>query len=467
MIFPLESYADQIALIDADAGREISYGELSQLSGGIASAMEVPRALAFLFTQNGWQEVAAYLALINGGHAVCLLDERLDQELKARLVETYRPHLIFCSSDNAWQGFRRLHSPLDGLQMYCRLHLDEAPRLHPDLCLLLTSSGTTGSPKMIRLSTRNLLSNATSIVAYLGITASERALASLPIHYSYGLSVLHTHLLQGASLILTRQSVVQAEFWKAAHDYQGTSFAGVPYTYALLDRIGFETFNLPQLKTMTQAGGALSKELVLKFHRLMQERQGRFFVMYGQTEATARIAYLPSESLPAKAGSIGKAIPSCQLKIYDGEKQVTAPGQVGELVCEGPQVMLGYASAAEDLEEGDQLKGVLRTGDLGYFDNEGYITLTGRSKRISKAYGYRINLDEIEGLLRPLACVAATSDDQQIALYIEGGTPALAEQCAKLVADKYHLHYSTFKTQCVEQLPRTLSGKIDYPRLTP
>lgn len=153
--------------------------------------------------------------------------------------------------------------------------------------------------------------------------------------------------------------------------------------------------------------------------------------------------------------------------LYHEEKQITEPGQIGELICKGPNVMLGYASSPDDLQKGDQLQGSLRTGDLGYFDEEGDFTITGRSKRISKVYGYRINLDEIEGLLRSLACVAATSDDQQITLHIEGGTPPLAQQCAKLVADKYHLHYSTFKTLCVEELPRTPSGKIDYQRLAP
>lgn len=465
MIFPLSPFADQIALIDADAGRFISYGELSALAGRIS--LEGRRALVFLFTQSAWQEIAAYLALLNEGHVVCLLDERLNQDLKTKLVETYRPHFIFCPSEQMWGGYHLLPCPLDGVQIFRRYNLQEGPRLHPELALLLTTSGTTGSPKMVRLSARNLLSNAASIVAYLGISSEERALASLPLHYSYGLSVLHTHLLKGASMILTRQSIVQAEFWKAASDYEATSFAGVPYTYAMLDRIGFETFKLPRLKTMTQAGGALSKELVVKFHRIMQERQGRFFVMYGQTEATARIAYLAPESLPAKAGSIGKAIPGCQLQVYEDERPITKPGQIGELVCMGPNVMLGYASSPEDLQEGDRLQGKLRTGDLGYCDKEGDFTLTGRSKRISKVYGYRINLDEIEELLRPLACVAATSDDLQITLHIEKGTPELAGQCVKLIADKYHLHYSTFKTLCLEQLPRTASGKMDYKRLAP
>lgn len=422
-LFPLDPYADRVALIDADEGRKITYGALARCGEQLQDAIALPRALAFLFTHNGWQEVAAYLALMNAEHAVCLLDALLDDSFIDGLLKIYRPHLILGPVQRQWKGYQQIASPLSGLQVLRRIILEESPRLHPDLRLLLTTSGTTGSPKMIRLSARNILSNATAISAYLNIDSNERALASLPIHYSYGLSVLHTHLLAGATLMLTQKSVVQAEFWKSAQEYGGTSFAGVPYTYSLLDRIGFQTFTLPRLKTMTQAGGALARELVLKFHQLMLERGGRFFVMYGQTEATARMAYLPPERLPEKVGAIGKPIPGCLLKIFDGAKPITVPYQAGEIVCEGPNVMLGYASRAEDLSEGDQLKGVLRTGDLGYFDEEGLFTLTGRSKRISKVYGYRINLDEIEALLRPLGAVAVTSDDQQIFLHIEGGTP--------------------------------------------
>ncbi len=443
MIFPLNHDAD--ALIDMEEGRRVSYREIACLQ----EDLPVARTLVFLFTQNRWQEVAAYVALMNQGHLLCLLDARLDEGLKEKLLTTYRPEYVVSGSAGNY-GMPQ-PSPLPGLNIWRRA---AAPPLHPELALLLSTSGTTGSPKMVRLSKQNILSNASSIISYLGIDAKEKALASLPIHYSYGLSVLHTHLLAGATTLLTRKSVVQQEFWQEAAAFGGTSFAGVPYTYSLLDRIGFETFDLPALKTMTQAGGALSKELALKFHRLMQERGGRFFVMYGQTEATARIAYLAPADLPAKVGAIGKAIPGGTLKIVEGE-----------LIYEGPNVMLGYANRPEDLALGDQLGGVLHTGDLASCDAEGFFTVTGRQKRISKVYGARINLDEIEGLLRPLATVAATSDDQQIFLYFEEASEALIEQGVKLVADKTHLHYSTFKALSVAKLPRTPSGKIDYGTL--
>lgn len=462
-LFPLDEHRDRVALVDLDEERNISYGELAHWGERLLEKIALPRALAFLFTQNDWRDVASYVSLANEGHAVCLLDARMDEQFQRELVAWYRPHMVMSHEIGEWNGYEGLS--LEGQHILRRKQLHEAPQLHPDLTLLLSTSGTTGSPKMIRLSSQNLASNSSAIIHYLGITSKERAIASLPMHYSYGLSVLNTHLKAGAATLLTRKSILQADFWKLMHRHEATSFAGVPYTYAMLDRLNFESFDLPHLKTMTQAGGALAKELVLKFHDLMKRRGGRFFVMYGQTEATARIAYLPSEYLPEKAGAIGKSIPGGLLKLYEGAQLITEPHHEGELVYEGSNVMLGYAAKPEDLKEEDQLHGVLRTGDLGFVDEDGIFTLTGRLKRISKVYGYRINLDEIEKMLRPLADVAATSDDASIFLHFEGGNFSLMEQCVKLIADKYHLHYATFKCRSVEQLPRTASGKIDYKKL--
>ena len=176
--------------------------------------------------------------------------------------------------------------------------------------VLLSTSGTTGSPKLVRLAHRNIEANADSIAEYLDIDERERAIQSLPIHYSYGLSVLHSHLATGASVILTPHSIMRPEFWADAARWQATSFAGVPYSYAILQRTGLLRRAMPDtMRTLTQAGGRLAPEAIVKLHELMQERGGRLFVMYGQTEATARISYVPPEALPEKAHTIGIPIP--------------------------------------------------------------------------------------------------------------------------------------------------------------
>lgn len=305
-LFPLADHSYRCAFVDGDTGRTLSYAALSSLQKRL-SQQWTQRSLIILFCQNTLDEAAAYVAALNLGHVVCLLDARLSPALKQHLVSLYQPLYIMQSSEQDWPHYQPIAGPLETLRLWQSIR--PQPLLRPELTLLLSTSGTTGSPKMIRLSSHNLRSNALSIIDYLGIDAGEKAIASLPLHYSYGLSVLHTHLFAGATVVLTQQSVAQAGFWQVMQQQGCTSFAGVPYTYQLLDRLGFDRMELPQLKTMTQAGGHLDEGLTVKFWRLMQAKGGRFFTMYGQTEATARIAYLPPDLLPEKVGAIGRPIP--------------------------------------------------------------------------------------------------------------------------------------------------------------
>lgn len=434
-LFPLESFKERICLIDGDNNRFLTYSDVKSLSEKSSGFLRKEKSLIFLFCRNLVDDVIAYIGAINAGHVVCLLDAEMSQVFKDELISLYKPCYVI---DNG----------------VCRETFNETLTLHPDLQLLLTTSGTTGNPKLIRLSKKNILSNATSIVEYLNITANERAIASLPFHYSYGLSVLHSHLLAGACLVLTKSSVVQENFWEIFKKYDCTSIAGVPYLYKLLDRIGFEKMDLPHLKTMTVAGGALEKSLILKYDEIMKKKGGQFFTMYGQTEATARIAYLPPIKLPTKAGAIGIAIPKGFLSLLDGE-----------LVYEGPNVMLGYATKPSDLAKGDELHGKLFTGDLGYFDEDHIFYLTGRLKRISKVYGLRINLDDIEKELNQFGTIAVTSKDNMIDLFFEPSASGIEEKCVQYLCSLYKLHPNTFSTHLIESLPRTSSGKIDYGKL--
>lgn len=446
-LFPIELFNERIAFIDGDSGQSITYQQLSLRCTEIQAFLGEQKALVFIFCRNRLDEIVAYIGALQAGHVVCLLDERMPTEFKQALIRRYRPSYIY-----------------DG-----HMHTMPTPRqptiLHPQLQLLLTTSGTTGNPKLIRLSKKNLLSNAAAIIEYLGLSQQSRAIASLPIHYSYGLSVLHTHLLAGASIVLTQSSPAQNAFWQIFNRHQCSSLAGVPYTYTILERIGFEKLDLPSLCQLTVAGGKLQPDLVVKYHQFMQSKAGLFFVMYGQTEATARIAYVPPKYLPEKAYAIGVALPHGRLQIYEDGREIETPYQVGELVYQGENVMLGYATDVHDLAKGDEMHGVLRTGDLGYFDQDHIFYIKGRIKRISKVYGLRINLDDIEQALSIYAAVAATSLDNEICLYIENGNADLFETCTVHLAHLYHLHPSTFRCVALQQLPRTLSGKIDYQQL--
>lgn len=447
--FDYANYGSQTALYDSSSDKTISYKELSQNSER-CNGQFPDRALILLFLHPQLDFVLAYLGLINTDCAIALLDGNLDLSLKQALIQNYQPHYVIDTIEHA--GYHKIKSLFSSLTVSKIADREKAPDLHPELKLLLSTSGTTGSPKLVRLSAYNFLTNAASIATYLSIDEKERPIASLPFHYSYGLSVLHSHLLMGASVVITPYSIVQKEFWDSVNKYRCTSFSGVPYMYQMLDQLRFDMEAYPSIQTLTQAGGRLKPELTVKFFRQMRAKNGRYYTMYGQTEATARIAYLPYGYLPEKAGSIGIAIPGGDLKIADGE-----------LVYQGPNVMLGYAQKKENLALGDVLKGILFTGDLGFQDEDGIFAITGRLKRISKIYGQRINLDEIEAALSPLGRYAATSDDAKIYLFSEQGSNR--KECIHLLHQKYHLDKSSFQFEEIGSFPLTSSGKIDYQKL--
>jgi acyl-CoA synthetase (AMP-forming)/AMP-acid ligase II len=362
----------------------------------------------------------AYLTARRAGHAVILLEADADP---TAIIETYDPRYVITGET-------------------VEVREDAAPaELHPDLRVLLSTSGSTGSPKLVRLSEANVRANAASIAQYLDLDADERAIQSLPLSYSYGLSVLNSHLHAGASVAFTPHSVIRPEFWDDVRRHEATSFAGVPYAYAMLERIGMRDMDLPSLRTMTQAGGRLDPEIAARY-----AKRARFFVMYGQTEATARIAYVPPERLADKPGSIGIAIPGGELSVEDGE-----------LVYRGPNVMLGYATSRADLARGDELGGVLRTGDLGYADDDGFFYVTGRAKRIAKVYGQRINLDEVEAAVDGPA--GAIAGDDRIDVFCERETDARA------LAARFRLPPRALRVHEIERLPVKSSGKVDYAAL--
>ena len=466
-MIPYYSYRDNTALIDGDRQRKVSYDELSQLVDQVKAILGPSKNLVFCLVRNSVEAVAAYLGGLDGNHAVCLLDAQMNQELLVQLINAYRPHWIVEVGEpgmGQYQGYDAVSAAFEGLRFWRYTHQD-SPSLHPDLALLLTTSGTTGSPKLIRLTRQNIQSNTKAICYYLGINPSQIAMASLPLHYSFGLSVLNTHLFAGASVVLTEKSIMQKEFWDQFSENRCSSIAGVPYTYQLLHRLNMRSLSIPSLQTMTQAGANWRKPLVAAFWSYMAERSGKFVVMYGQSEATARIAYVPPEILPEKLGAIGRSIPGGKLRVCDGSEVIMQPYITGELVYQGPNVMMGYAESRDDLALGDLQEGMLRTGDLGYFDSDGLFFLSGRLKRISKIYGLRINLDEVEADMCCLAPVAVTGDDHVIAIFCESHNRPKIEERLSQLSGIYQLQPAAFKCYEVAEFPRTQSDKIDYQRL--
>jgi acyl-CoA synthetase (AMP-forming)/AMP-acid ligase II len=336
--------------------------------------------------------------------------------------------------------------------------------LHPELAVLLTTSGSTGSPKLVRLRARNLESNARAIAEYLGLGPGERAVQSLPMHYSYGLSVLNSHLVAGGTVVLTPHSFMRPEFWRDADGEHATSFAGVPYMYATLHRLRFEPAQHPTLRTLTQAGGALRPDLITHFHARATQAGARLVIMYGQTEATARISYVPPERLAEKVGAIGVPIPGGRLRLEPWDGGAGLGERVGELVYEGENVMMGYAEGPADLGLGDVQHGVLRTGDLGTVDGDGYFTVVGRLKRFAKLFGRRVSLEDVERELEssfPVRAIAIDAGDR-LGLHVaaDGAVDdaTLVAHLARFLA----VPPTAIVMRRVHELPLTAAGKKDY-----
>jgi long-chain acyl-CoA synthetase len=468
----LEHPPERLAVVDVHSGRERTYGELRADVEQTARAMRPQRAagaeagtaqpsgqsLIMLLAQNRYESLVAYLAALDSGDALVLVDATLNRDLLLRLIETYRPDRI-CGGSTAAENFPGYGERQSG-DSGTRIWENEKPEVtavHESLALLLNTSGSTGSPKLVRLSGENLQANAASIASYLQLTADEKPITSLPMAYSYGLSVINSHLLAGATLVLSEHGVLRREFWDSVDKYGCTSIAGVPYTYQMLLQTGLLKKRGSTLRTVTQAGGALTETYVRQMSELAGERGFKFFVMYGQTEATARISYLPFENLAAKVGSIGIAIPGGTLR---------ADAETGELIYSGANVMLGYAESRDDLAKGDELHGVLKTGDLARQDADGFFYVTGRMKRFLKMFGKRFNLDEVEQIVQgrfgfPTACFGR---DDLLMLAIEAGSEN-ADAVIAMLSETFGVPRNAVRVLAVAELPRTVRGKIDYPAL--
>jgi acyl-coenzyme A synthetase/AMP-(fatty) acid ligase len=464
MIFSIDhrDRRNRISLIDGAADKSWTYGKLSdEISWRRDSLADVEKRLLFLFCRNDLASVAWYLAALEAGHAVALLNDQIDAQLAVNLISLYRPDWVLASLPVDPAEYEGL-----GTGGFWRRRRPDSSALYLDLTLLLSTSGSTGSPKFVRLRRNNVEANAESIRQALTISDQDVPVAHLPIHYSYGLSVVNSHLLAGAAIVLTREGLMSRAFWELIRRYRVDSFSGVPYTYQMLRRLGLDKVDAPTLRVMTQAGGKLDTDNIAHFHERMIERQGGFFVMYGQTEATARISILPSIDLPRKLGSAGRAIPGGMIRIHDQNGDpVTNPDIEGELVYTGPNVMLGYATGREDLAQGDELGGCLFTGDRARLDAEGYVFILGRSKRDAKLFGLRINLDELEAFVKRDGPAAVVASSDRVVVFCEFGTEATHGEIRAALAAKLKIHHSAFEFRRVDSLPTKESGKINYEDL--
>lgn len=458
----ISRYSERIAII-TENGKNITYKELVDTADRITAPI-AERSLVFLVCENCFESIAAYVGFLRKRVVPVLINPKIDDDMLRYLLDSYKPQYIFCPAD--W------HASGDETEASGSYHLlktenTNAPEMNPELAVLITTSGSTGSPKLVMQSYKNIIANANSIAEYLDITEDDRAITTMPMSYTYGLSIIQSHLLKGAAIITTEKTLMDKGFWALLKEQKATTFGGVPYIYEMLKRLRFGRMDLPSLRYITQAGGKLSKELALEFSEICRDKGMKLIIMYGQTEATARMAYLPWEYAFAKAGSMGVPIPGGKMKLIDvNGEEITEPDVTGELVYEGDNVTLGYALCAADLSNPDQRHGVLQTGDMAKRDCDGFYTIVGRKKRFLKLFGNRVNLDETEGILNKegIHCVCGGRDDL-MKIYIVGADEAIMKKAVDFISEKLGLNRSAFSAVAIDDIPRNDSGKVLYSKL--
>ncbi len=441
----LSRHASGTALV-AD-GREVGYDDLADRVTRLAARLGGTRRLVLLEAGNDLDTVVGYLACLVGHHPVLVT---APGPTAAAARAAYAPDVLLAGGDLVEERAGTRHD------------------LHPDLAVLLSTSGSTGSPKLVRLSRDAVAANARAIAEALEIRPDDVAATALPLHYCYGLSVLTSHLQVGASVLLTSASVVDPGFWGEARRHGVSTVPGVPHTFDLLDRAGFADLDLPALRYLTCAGGRLPATTATRYAELGLRRGFDLFLMYGATEATARMAVLPPDRVLTSPTLLGDPVLGGSFEVRPVEGSVADPDgrtePVGELVFRGENVMLGYAESPADLARGREVV-ELRTGDLVRRTRDG-LEVVGRLGRIAKVFGLRIDLDRVEARLRTAGIVGYVADaGDRVVVGVDRSARPLSDGDLARVLDGVE-EAGVPRAGCVvvelDGVPRHGNGKVDH-----
>lgn len=409
---------DAPALIERD--RVVTYGALDRMASQCAHLIRglgvLPGDRVVLALDNSAEMVAAYFGTMKTGAVAVPLPAGPRSDRLPAAIADCTPRLAIVDEPTARVlGPRGTFDPVGQVLVHGAVPSDApftslatamaaSPETPMDdggsdsaLAAIIYTSGSTGEPRGVMLTHRNFAANTQSIVKYLGLTAADRVMCVLPFNYVYGLSLLHTHIAVGGSLVIENRAAFPNVVLDAMAAHAVTGFAGVPSTFALmLHRSNLDQAVLPHLRYVTQAGGAMPTTRIAEW--LARGPRADFYVMYGATEAAARLTYLPPTDLPRKPGSIGRPIPDVEVRVLTDEGREAAPGEVGELVARGANIASGYWNRPEETAQRFGPEGY-RTGDLGYADEEGFLFLVGRQHDMIKVGANRVGAREIEDVL--------------------------------------------------------------------
>lgn len=456
--------SNELAIITEQ--KSITYRDLNSYIEKFEKYFEAS-TISLIIGKNTLETICCYLASLRKSTTVLLLNENLQNNYIHNYQLKFKVKTIV--------SFKRLDflTNIENITIIKDLYIYTLSGdyfKNKDLpSLLLTTSGSTGNPKVVKVSNENLISNTVSICDYLNIKSDSRHITTLPINYTYGLSCINTHLYSGAKIILNDYSILQSQFWKLFIKTLPTTFAGVPYTYEVLSRLDLKKLPFDSITVFTQAGGKLKNNLLKKYYEYCKNRNKEFIVMYGQTEATARMSYLPFKYLNTKLGSIGKAIPGGEFKLINTDRYKKVNEHiVGELIYKGDNVTPGYSDSYLNIEVDKNSSKILNTGDLAYIDKDDFIFISGRKKRFAKINGIRYSLEDIQEISDEIATTAVSSDDKLIYIYFESNNNQvkdISSQIKKYIQSKIKISPASLKVVTINKIPRSESGKILYSEL--
>lgn len=453
---------DNILAVDSNGGKLLCK-EIKQITHGIKKVTK--RAIAFNLCNNTVGALAAYLGSVEAELVPVMLSHSIDKDLLENLYSVYEPAYIWYPADEKF--------PFEKCEVIFETHgyiLYRTDKkiysFHEDLQLLMTTSGSTGSPKLVRYKKGNLEANAKNVAIAFGWTADERPLCDLAMNYTMGLNVINTHIYAGATVYLTNANIMSAEYWDYLKNNKITNITGVPFSYELMLKLRFTRMNLPHLTTLAEGGGKLNDKIFRTLAEYARDNGKRFVATFGTTETSARMAMLDPKLALDKIGSIGKAIPEGKLFLTDDNgNEIDEPNIEGELTYSGPNVTMGYAIKKEDLLREDDFCGTYHTGDIAIKDEDGFFFVVGRKSRFIKLLGYRVSLDQCERFLKDefnIECACVGTDDH-MRIYIT------AENKKKLIipylSEKTGFFKAMFETIIIQELPKNESGKIMYKNL--
>ena len=458
MFLNLDRFDPSRPAVRDDSGYSLSYGELTDEICAFGE-LKLPRSVVFSLCESCAGSLVGYLAFESYGLVPLLLSAALDKDLRARLFETYRPSYFWAPE--------RMEKELCGVPVFRALGYvlletgNEPYALNEKLSLLLTTSGSTGSPKLVRHRYGNLEANAENVAKVFGWTEDEVGICDLPMNYTMGLNVINSHLFIGASVLMVKANLMDPDFWSFIKANGGTSFCGVPFSYEIMRRVGFDKMDLPALRTLAEGGGKLTDRMFKWLVEDCRNKGRRFCATFGTSETSARMTFLDPSFASERIGSIGKVIPPGEIFLAD-EKLNDDGSADGELCFRGENVTMGYAECAEDLLKGDEFCGEYHTGDLARRDAEGFYYIVGRKKRFLKLFGLRVSLDETERILKTkygqdFVCIG---DDRKMRVFTTDED--LKDEIIPFLSEKTKLHGSAFAIIVIDEIPRNEYGKVRF-----